>query len=164
MDPKTNSRTIKFSSKGVSFSQYTDSDLCSSNQEPSFAPSRFLPSKDLASAAEIRSPRFLNGAPKALVNDQPTHHHYVHCSLNSSDTRSSWPNTSFELSQSQYSMRAAFVQLAENLEKTQVLQSLSIVQDYMAKHPSIFESQDPEMVERWMLNIESVISAGSLSE
>ena len=61
-------------------------------------------------------------------------------------------------------MRAAFVQLAENLEKTQVLQSLSIVQDYMAKHPSIFESQDPEMVERWMLNIESVISAGSLSE
>jgi hypothetical protein len=33
-------------------------------------------------------------------------------------------------------MRAASLQFSEHLEKTQVLQSLSILQDYMAKYPS----------------------------
>ena len=61
-------------------------------------------------------------------------------------------------------MRAASVRFAENLERMQVLQSLSIVQDYMAKHPSVFESQAPEMVQRWMLDIEGVKLLGSLSE
>lgn len=61
-------------------------------------------------------------------------------------------------------MRAASIQLAEHLERTQVMQSLSIVQDYMAKHPSIFEDQASEMVRRWILDIRSLKLSETMSK
>ena len=50
-------------------------------------------------------------------------------------------------------MEEACIRLAAHLEKIQVLQSLSIVQDYMAKYPYIFEEQAPETVQRWLVGI-----------
>lgn len=59
-------------------------------------------------------------------------------------------------------MRAASIQLAEHLERTQVMQSLSIVQDYMARHPSMFEDQALDMVQRWSLKIERAFNYQNL--
>lgn len=109
-------------------------------------------------------PLFSNAASAALVADRPAYHHDVPCSLDLSDIQVSWPNSFFELSQDRDSMRAASLQFSEHLERTQVLQSLSILQDYMAKYPSVFERQAPEMVQRWMLDIEGVKPPESLSE
>lgn len=113
--------------------------------------------------AEVRSPLFLNGASEAPVTDRPAYHHYGHSSLDPSDRQFSCPNASFELDQNQDAMRAASIQLAEHLERTQVMQSLSIVQDYMAGHPSIFEDQAPDMIQRWILDIGSVKLSESMS-
>ncbi|CAG8260969.1 unnamed protein product [Penicillium olsonii] len=143
-------------SNDVPFSQCTNSGLCSSNQEQSFAPYRPFPSNDLGSVVEVRSPLFLNGASEAPATDGPACHHYAHCSLDPSDRQFSCPNASFEIDQNQDAMRAASIQLSEHLERTQVMQSLSIVQDYMARHPSIFEDQAPDMIQRWLVEIESV--------
>ncbi|CAG8878877.1 unnamed protein product [Penicillium nalgiovense] len=106
----------------------------------------------------------LDPGARALVADRPAYHHDVPCSLDLSDIQVSWPNSFFELSQDRDSMRAASLQFSEHLERTQVLQSLSILQDYMAKYPSVFERQAPEMVQRWMLDIEGVKPPESLSE
>jgi hypothetical protein len=164
--PRLTQGPLNFSSDGVPFSQCTGSDLYSRNQGLSFAPYRFLPSNDLASAAEIRSPLFLNGASTSNdpVTDRPAHHHYAQCSLGSSDTQFSYPNASFELSQNQDFIREASIQFAEHLEMAQVLQSLSIVQDYMAKYPSIFEDQASEMVQRWILDIQSLKLSEAMSK
>lgn len=103
------------------------------------------------------------GASEAPVTDRPAYHHYAHCSLDPSDRQFSCPNASFEQDQNQDAMRAASIQLAEHLERTQVMQSLSIVQDYMARHPSIFEDQAPYMIQRWILDIGSVKLSESMS-
>ncbi|KAJ5465997.1 hypothetical protein N7530_009784 [Penicillium desertorum] len=151
------------SESSVPVSQYTDSRQFSSSQEPSVAPYPFSPSNNIASP-EVRLPFFPNGAYDALFADRPAYRHNVHCSLDPSDTQVSWPNHFYELSQDRDPMRAASVRFAEHLERIQVLQSLSIVQDYMAKHPSVFESQAAKAVQRWMLDIEDVKLPASLSE
>jgi hypothetical protein len=61
-------------------------------------------------------------------------------------------------------MEASYTGLAAHLEKSQVLQSLSIVKDYMAKHPLIFEEQAPETVQRWLVGIETMDVPRSVSE
>ncbi|KAJ5206906.1 hypothetical protein N7491_002462 [Penicillium cf. griseofulvum] len=151
------------SESSVPVSQYTDSSQFSSSQEPSVVPYPFSPSNNIA-GPEVRLPFSPNGASDALFADRPAYHHDVPCSLDSSDIQVSWPNSFFELSQDRDSMRAVSLQFSEHLEKAQVLQSLSILQDYMAKYPSVFERQAPEMVQGWMLDIEGFTPPGSLSE
>jgi hypothetical protein len=106
----------------------------------------------------------LNDASEALVTDRPVYPHDVRRSLISLDIHVPLPSEFLELSQNQDSKEADFVGLAAHLEKTQVLQSLAIVQDYMAKHPSIFEVQAPGMLQRWTADIEALSTPGSLSE
>ncbi|CDM33281.1 unnamed protein product [Penicillium roqueforti FM164] len=85
-----------------------DSGLFSRSQQSSVTPFSFLPPNDPA-ILETRLPFFPNGASEALVADRSAYHHNVHCSLDSSDTRVSWPSRFFELSQSRNAMRAASV-------------------------------------------------------
>ncbi|OGE47037.1 hypothetical protein PENARI_c073G06512 [Penicillium arizonense] len=160
--PQADPKAVQCSS--APFSQYTDSDICSSCHEPTFASCPPSSSKDFASPKWNGLLPLLNDACEALVTDRPVYPHDVRRSLISPDIHVPLPSGFLELSQNQDSKEADFVGLAAHLEKTQVLQSLAIVQDYMAKHPSIFEVQAPGMIQRWTADIEALSTPGSLSE
>ncbi|OGE46549.1 hypothetical protein PENARI_c123G03577 [Penicillium arizonense] len=69
-------RTTKFSTEPCN--QYTDSDLCSSNQVPTFTPGPIPPANGSASAARIESSVLTSDASGALVGGRPTDHQGLH--------------------------------------------------------------------------------------
>ncbi|KAJ6091038.1 hypothetical protein N7499_003752 [Penicillium canescens] len=155
-------RSTKFSTEPCN--QYTDSDLCSSNQVPTFTPGPIPPANGSASAARIESSVLTGDASGALVGGRPTDHQGLHQHITQPNNQQRWPGLSFRISQSDSHMEASYTGLAAHLEKSQVLQSLSIVKDYMAKHPWVFEEQAPETVQRWLVGIETMDVPRSLSE
>ncbi|KAJ6093710.1 hypothetical protein N7499_003041 [Penicillium canescens] len=160
--PQADPKAVQCSS--APFSQYTDSDICSSGHEPTFASCPPSSSKDFASPKWNGLQPLLSDASEALVTDRPVYPHDVRRPLISPDIHAPLPSGFLELSQNQDSKEADFAGLAAHLEKIQVLQSLAIVQDYMAKHPSIFEVQAPQMIQRWTADIEALSTPGSLSK
>ncbi|OQD78762.1 hypothetical protein PENANT_c083G09793 [Penicillium antarcticum] len=144
--------------------QYTESDLCSSNQVPTFTPGPIPPANGSASVARIESSVLTGDASGALVRGRPTDHQGLHQHITQPNNQQRWPSLSFRISQSHSHMEASYTGLAAHLEKSQVLQSLSIVKDYMAKHPLVFEEQAPETVQRWLVGIETMDVPRSLSE
>lgn len=123
-----------------------------------FAPRRISPSNGLT------TPLLPNDTSESLIPGRSTYYHDMQLSIFSPENPFPYTSASIELHHRQNSTEAAFIGFAAHLEKAQVLQSLSIVQDYMAKHPWIFERQASETVQRWMVDIQSEDLSVSLPE
>jgi hypothetical protein len=159
---ESDSRITTFSS--APFNRYTESDLRSSSQEPTFAPGSVPPTNDSVIPERNQSSTIPSDLSEALAYGRPADHHGVHGSHILPDKQARWPDSYFERGQSQEDTQIICDELAARLEKTQVLQSLSILQDYMAKHPSCFEKQAPETVQRWLVGINNMDLRGPSSK
>lgn len=147
--PHIPSLTQAIKASSTTFSQDTDSHLCSSTQEHFFAPHPISPSNSLT------TPVLPNDTSESLIPGRSTYYHDVQLSLFLLKNPFPCTSASTEQYHRQNSVEAAFIGFTAHLEKAQVLQSLSIVQDYLTKHPSIFETQAAETVQRWMVDIQS---------
>lgn len=159
---ESDSRITTFSS--APSNRYTESDLRSSSQEPTFAPGSVPPTNDTVISERKQSSTKPSDLPEALAYGRPADHHGVHGSHTLPDKQARWPTSYFERGQCQEDTQILCDELAARLEKNQVLQSLSILQDYMAKHPSSFEKQAPETVQRWLVGVNNMDLPGPSSE
>ncbi|OQD76256.1 hypothetical protein PENANT_c132G02051 [Penicillium antarcticum] len=160
--PRPESKATQCSS--VPFSQYADSDVCSSNREPTFTPCPPSSSNDLASPKWNQWLPLPINVSEAHVTDWSIYPHDVRHSLISPDIHFPLPTGPLQLSQDHDSQDIDFVGIAAYLETKQVLQSLTILQDYMAKRPSMFEEKDPKTIQRWMAYIKDLSTPEPLFE